>query len=311
MRTKETGWRRTIQTLPISKRIALRHILFLTDFSEPSVAALPFATMIARSYGAKVTALHVLVPSIYTYMTPEMAANLLDAEADNAKAEMSRVEAGLMGLPHETMIERNIGVWPVLSKRLEEGDIDLIVIGTHGRTGLSKAVFGSSAEEVFRRTNVPVLTIGPAVRTGSHNGGRFHCVLFATDFNEVSSMAASYAASLAQENQSRLVLLHVLPSPRPDKGNKSVELSVAEALHRVENLLPPDAELWCRPEPMVEHGEPGAQILAVADRCGADLIVLGVRGMDLLTGVATRVERATAYEVVAHAHCPVLTVRGS
>jgi len=299
-----------MNTLSVCRRIALKHILFLTDFSEPSVAALPFAAMIARSYGAKVTALHVLVPSVYTYMTPEMAASLLDAEADTAKAEMSRVEASLMGLPRETTIERNVAVWPVLSKRLQEGDIDLIVIGTHGRTGLSKAVFGSSAEEIFRRTNIPVLTIGPAVRSGGHNGGRFHCVLFATDFNDVSSKAASYAASLAQENQSRLALLHVLPSPKAGKGTRSAELSVAEALHRVENLLPQDAELWCRPEPMVEHGNPGEQILAAADRCGADLIVLGVRGMDLLTRIATRVERATAYEVVAHAHCPVLTVRG-
>jgi nucleotide-binding universal stress UspA family protein len=300
-----------MQTLTVSKRTTLKNILFLTDFSEPSVTALPFAAMIARAYGAKVTALHVLVPSVYTYMTPEVGASLLDVEADVAKTEMSCVEASLMGLPRETMIERNIGVWPVLSKRLEEGDIDLIVMGTHGRTGLNKAVFGSSAEEVFRRSNVPVLTIGPAVRMGGHNGGRFHCVLFATDFNAVSNTAASYAASLAQENHSRLVLLHVLPAPKPGKANKAVELSVAEALHRVENLLPPDAELWCRPEPMVEHGKPGAQILAVADRCGADLIVLGVRGMDTLSGIATRVERATAYEVAAHAHCPVLTVRSS
>jgi nucleotide-binding universal stress UspA family protein len=299
-----------MHTTAISKRITLKNILFLTDFSEPSVIALPFAAMIARAYGARVTALHVLVPSVYTYMTPEMAASLLDAEADVAKTEMSRVEASLMGLPSEALIERSNGVWPVLSKRLEEGDIDLIVMGTHGRTGLNKAVFGSSAEEVFRRTSVPVLTVGPAVRTGGHNGGRFKCVLFATDFNEVSNMAAAFATSLAQENQSRLVLLHVLPAPKPGKSNKS-EFSVAEALHRVENLLPPDAELWCRPEPMVEHGAPGAQILAVADRCGADLIVLGVRGMDTLTGIATRMERATAYEVVAHAHCPVLTVRGS
>jgi nucleotide-binding universal stress UspA family protein len=295
-----------MQTLAVSKRIALKNILFLTDFPEPSVTALPFAAMIARAYGAKVTAVHALVPSVCTYMTPEMAASLLVA-----KTEMGRVEAALMGLPRETMIERNIGVWPVLSKRLEEGDIDLIVMGTHGRTGLNKAVFGSSAEEVFRRANVPVLTIGPAVRTGGHNGGRFHCVLFATDFNVVSNTAAEYAASLAQENHSRLILLHVLPTPKAGKGKKSEEISVAEALHRVENLLPPDAELWCRPEPMVEHGEPGAQILAVADRCGADLIVLGVRGMDMLTGISTRVERATAYEVAAHAHCPVLTVRGS
>jgi nucleotide-binding universal stress UspA family protein len=298
-----------METVPVSKRIALRNILFLTDFSGPSAMALPYAAMIARAYGAKVTALHIVAPSVYTYMTSEMSATLLDAQEDAAKSEMGRVEAEFAGLPRETMIERNVGVWPALSKILEKGEIDLIVLGTHGRTGMKKVVLGSTAEEVFRRTGVPVLTIGPAVRTDGHNG-RFQCVLFATDFNSVSGSAASYAVSLAQENQSRLVLLHVLPAPKAGKGNKSVELSVAEALHRVEDLLPRDAELWCRPEPVVEHGQASGQILATAERCGADLIVLGVRGMDTLTGLVTRVERATAYEVIAHAHCPVLTVRG-
>jgi len=299
-----------METVSVSKRITLKNILFLTDFSEPSAVALPYAAMIARAYGAKVTALHVVVPSAYTYMTPEMSATLLDAQDDAARTEMGRVEADFAGLPREAIIERDIGVWPVLTRSLQEREVDLIVLGTHGRTGLKKAVFGSTAEEVFRRTSVPVLTIGPEVRMGGHNGGRFQCVLFATDFNSVSSAAASYAVSLAQENQSRLVLLHVLPAPKAGKDNKSVELSVAEALHRVEDLLPRDAELWCRPEPVVEHGQASAQILATAERCGADLIVLGVRGMDTLSGLVTRVERATAYEAIAHAPCPVLTVRG-
>jgi nucleotide-binding universal stress UspA family protein len=298
-----------METVPVSERIGLKNILFLTDFSEPSSIALPYAAMIARAYGAKVTALYVAVPSAYTYMTPEMSTTLLDAPDDAAKTEMARVEAELAGLPREVIIERNIGVWPVLTDLLPEREIDLIVLGTHGRTGVKKAVFGSTAEEIFRRTTVPVLTIGPSVRRSAHNGGRFQCVLFATDFNSVSNVAASYAISLAQENLSRLVLLHVLPAPKPGKS-KLVELSVAEALHRIVDLLPPDAELWCRPETIVEHGEPGDQILAAAERCGADLIVLGVRGLDTLTGLATRVARATAYEVVAHAPCPVLTVRG-
>jgi nucleotide-binding universal stress UspA family protein len=284
--------------------------LFLTDFSEPSAAAIPYAAMLARAYGAKVTALHVVVPSAYTYMTPEMSATLLDAQDDAAKTEMGRVEAELAALPNEVIIERDTGVWPALTKFLQQREVDLIVLGTHGRTGLKKVVFGSTAEEVFRRTTVPVLTIGPAVRRTVHNGGRFQCVLFATDFNSVSSVAASYAVSLAQENESRLVLLHVLPAPKLGKSNKSVELSVAEALHRVEDLLPPDANLWCRPELVVEHGKPGAQILATAERCGADLIVLGVRGMDTLAELAARVDRAVAYEVITRAPCPVLTVRG-
>ena len=296
--------------VPVIQRIGLKNVMFLTDFSEPSAAALPFAAMIARSYGAKVTALHVVVPPSCTYVTREMGTELLDALDDVAKSEMEKVEAEFAGIPREVVLEKNTGVWPVLSKMLKERDIDLIVLGTHGRTGLKKTVFGSTAEEIFRRTAVPVLTIGPGVRTGAHNGARFHCVLFATDFNAVSSAAAAYAMSLALENQSRLILLHVLPAPKPGKANKAGELSVAEALHRMEDLLPRDAELWCRPEPTVEHGEPGTEILATAERCGADLIVLGVRGMDTLTEVVTRVERATAYEVIAHARCPVLTVRG-
>jgi nucleotide-binding universal stress UspA family protein len=297
-----------METAPVSKRIVLKNILFLTDFSGPSTIALPYVAMIARAYGAKVTVLHVVAPCAYTYMAQEEAATLLDAEEDVAKDEMRRVEAGLAGLPRETMIERNVGVWPALSKIVEKGEIDSIVLGTHGRTGMKKVVLGSTAEEVFRRTSVPVVTIGPAVRAaGGHNGGRFQCVLFATDFNSVSGSAASYAVSLAQENQSRLVLLHVLPAP---KSRKSVELSVAEALHRVEDLLPRDAELWCRPEPVVEHGQASGQILAIAERCGADLIVLGVRGIDTFTKLVTRVERATAYDVIVHAPCPVLTVRG-
>jgi len=297
-------------TLPVSTRIALKNILFLTDFSEPSGTALQYATMMARAYGAKVTALHVMLPSISTYMAGEMSASVLNAEDDTALMEMGRVQAELAGLPNEVIIRRDTAVWPTLAKFLQEREVDLIVLGTHGRTGLKKVIFGSTAEEVFRRTTVPVLTVGPAVRKPVHSGAQFQCVLLATDFNSVSSVATSYTMSLAQENQSRLVLLHVLPAPKLGKGNRSVGLSVAEALHRLEDLLPRDAALWCRPEPLVEHGKPSAQILAAAERRGADLIVLGVRGMGSLAGLAARADRAIAYEVMAHASCPVFTLRG-
>ncbi len=299
-----------MKTVQANKRISLKNILFLTDFSEPSGAALPFASAIARSYGSVVHALHVLLPSAYTYMAPEVATTLLDDEEDRARAEMQRVEAELMGLPRETIIERGSAVWPVLSEVLKQHEIDLIVLGTHGRTGVQKLLLGSSAEEVFRRSRVPVLTIGPAVKNGAHNGGRFRCALFATDFNAVSKVAAAYAVSLAQENQAHLVLLSVLPKPRQGKASVSGDLSIAEVIHRLQELVPQEAELWCRPEAMVQHGNPAEQILAAANECGADLIVLGVRGMDALTGIATRMQRAIAYDVVSQAPCPVLTVRG-
>lgn len=292
-----------------NQRIALKNILFLTDFSEPSGTALPFAAMIARAYGAKVTALHVLLPSVYVCLAEEAGPLVREDQEDLAQAEMDRVAAGLVGLPRETIIERGANVWDVLSHTLQEREVDLIALGTHGRTGFKKVILGSVAEAVFRRTKVPVLTIGPEVQRGAHNGGRFHCVLFASELNAVSKAAAPYAVSLAQENQSRLVLLHVLPAPKAGRQTAG-RRSVAEASHELAELVPKDAELWCRPEPTIAYGEPGPAILATAARSGADLIVLGVRGLDTVTAVATRVQRATAYDVVAHAPCPVLTVRG-
>jgi nucleotide-binding universal stress UspA family protein len=145
---------------------------------------------------------------------------------------------------------------------------------------------------------------------GTHNGGRFRSILFATDFNAVSSTATPYALSLALENQARLTFLHVLPARKPSKENRPGDVSIAETLHRLEELIPPDAEVWCRPKVMVEHGAPATQIIAAANQLRADLIVLGVRGMAGLAGIAGRVQSDIAYNVVAHAPCPVLTIRG-
>ena len=292
-----------------SKRVSLKNILFLTDFSGPSAAALPFAFSIARTYGSTVHALNVLLPSPYTYMSPETAMILLDDQEAMAKAEMQKVDAQLMGVPREITIERGIGVWPVLSQVLEKNEIDLIVLERRaGRAAKGTAWF--IREEVFRRSPVPVLTIGPSVRDGAHSAGRFRCVLFATDFHAVSPAAAAYAVSLAQENQARLVLLHVLPKVVNRKAQKSDERSVAEALHHLHDLVPADAELWCRPEAVVRHGEPAEEILTIAKEDKADLIVLGARGADSLAAVSSHLARATAYKVVVNATCPVLTVRG-
>ena len=84
-------------------------------------------------------------------------------------------------------------------------------------------------------------------------------------------------------------------------------LSVAETMHRLQEMVPPEAELWCRPEAVVEYGQPGTQIVEAAERRAADLIVLGVRNVEHLFA-ATHLEIRTAHEVIAHAACPVLSV---
>jgi nucleotide-binding universal stress UspA family protein len=227
------------------------NVLFLTDFSEPSEAALPFAVAIAREYGAKVHALHVLTPTPYVYSTPDWTVATIGGQEESAQAEIARVGAQLAGLPHETMIERGFEGWPTLEQAVGRCEADIIVLGTHGRTGAQKFILGSVAEEIFRRSSVPVLTIGPGVHSGRHNGAEFHRVHFATDFTPESLIAAPYAISVAQENQARLLLLRVIRDlHHPILG----ESSIANVMFKLNELVPKDVELWCSPETVVACG---------------------------------------------------------
>ncbi len=291
-------------------RIALHNILYLTDFSEPSQAALPFAIVVAREFGATVHALHILVPQPYIYSAVEMTGAAIEAQEENAQLEMLKVEAQLAGVPHEVAVVRGAGVWPALEHASAACEANLIVLGTHGRTGVQKFLLGSVAEEIFRRSPVPVLTIGPWVRKSVHNAAHFRRVLFTTDFTADSLVALPYALSLAQENEARLILLHVIGEREQMAARQRIETTVAHVLHELHELVPKDAELWCRPEAVVEYGEPAARILEAAKERDADLIVIGVRNKGGHLGAATHLERAVAHKIVAHANCPVLTVRG-
>ncbi|MGB9243782.1 MAG: universal stress protein [Candidatus Acidiferrales bacterium] len=303
-----------MEKVECSTGISIKNILFLTDFSEPSEVALPFATSIARGYGARVYALHVFTPDPNVCGAPaKLAIAAIETGEQTAKA---RIDSQLAGLEHETIVDWSIDLWDAVQKTIQEKHIDLIVMGTHGRTGADKFFMGSVAEEIFRRSPVPVLTIGPDVRSSVHTGGRFHRVLFPTDFTGASLAAAPYAISLAQENNARLVLLHVMRTPelrnfnsRNENDQRRFELSVAEAIHQLYETVPKDADLHFPPESLVEYGDPADRILALAKDRSSDLIVLGVRDATGRIGAATHLARATAHKVVAHALCPVLTVR--
>jgi nucleotide-binding universal stress UspA family protein len=290
--------------------VELKNILYLTDFSEPSERALPFAIGMARKYGAKLYSLHVFMPAPYAGKTPGMVAAGMEAEEEIARGEMQRIESQLSGLPHQELVESGLDVWASVEQAIQDRAIDLIVMGTHGRTGAERLLLGSVTEEVFRRAHVPVLTIGPSVRNGAHSGGRFRRVLFTTDFTPASVAAARYAVSLAQENEARLLLLHVMLMPEEEKQEPRFQMSVADVIHRLYEVIPKDAQLAIPAQVAIEYGNPAERIIEAARERGADVIVLGVRSAAGHLAAATHVMRATAHEVVAHALCPVLTVRG-
>ena len=284
-------------------RISLKNILFATDFSTAADAAVPFAIQIARSYGAKVYGLHVNSYDDYTSAAPEAWAMMADATEKETKEDARLLDEQLKGVEHEVVIGQG-NVWEATAKLIKEKEIDLIVLGTRGRTGLGKALLGSVAEQILRQAPCPVLTVGPHVTARPYVNGqpeeaaKLREILCATDLAADFPPAVLYAISLAQENQAHLALLHVIESRK--------ELADSE-LRKLRQLVPPEAELWCEPGCMVEQGIPAERILHVARQLSADLIVLGAQPARWL---ATHVNAGTVHKVVSEAKCPVLTVHG-
>ena len=290
-------------------RVSLKNILYATDFSTASEAALPYALSIARRFESNLIAVHVnSAPSFAPALPPEDWPAIVQAEQAQAKVDAQHLEKKLAGIPHE-LVFRDGEIWEVFSELIESRDIDLLVIGTHGREGVEKLMLGSVAEEAFRKAECPVLTVGPHVATPPRQLVELHNILYATNFSQDSIVAAPYAISLAQEHQAQLALLHVLHLAQAS-DMKDPQNSAASLLHRLHALVPPEAELWCHPKCYVEYGPPAERILEFAKKQQSGLIVLGVRPVEKhLTATAHFIETMT-YQIVTQAPCPVFTVRG-
>lgn len=296
-----------MKALETITRISLKTILYTTDFSPTAEAAAPFAWELARRYGAKVVALHVRAPEVNGMVPPESWAAIHEAHAVQAKQQAGHLKALFRGVENEVEVTEG-GIWDVISRTIEEKKVDMVVTGTHGREGLGKMVMGSHAENILRHSPVPVLVVGPYVRTEPETTTRVKRILIATDFSEASIAALPYAISLAEENQAELEVLRVVP---PQKNRELVHPSqlMDATLRQMKQLVPLEAEAWCKPRFIAEIGEPAQKILQVAELNKADLIVLGVKRVHRALGV-THIPWTIAHKIIAEARCPVLAVRG-
>jgi nucleotide-binding universal stress UspA family protein len=286
-------------------RITLKNILFATDFSAASDAAAPIAIEIAQRYGAKVYGVHVNQFENYALAAPEAWSAMAQAAEKETREHNQHLEEQLNAVEHEVVIaEGNIS--EVISNLIQQKEIDLVVVGTRGRTGLGKALLGSVAEQILRQSPCPVLTVGPHVNPWSDEYVKMREIVYATDLATDTPVAAPYAISLAQENQAHLVLLHVIDGPKAEDLMGSPKL-VEVKERKLQQLVTEQAGLWCEPTYIVEQGPAAEKILDVAKRRHTDLIVLGARPAK---GLATHLNVGTVHKVVSQATCPVLTVRG-
>src|SRR6266849_600038 len=287
-------------------RIALKNILFATDFSRAADAAALFAIQIARRYGAKVYGVHVNPFENYTAAAvPEAWAIMAEAAEKESKEQARILNEQLKGIEHEGVIGEG-NVWEVISNLIEQKEIDLLVVGTRARKGLEKTLLGSVAEQILRQAPCPVLTVGPHVTVQPEKAVEMREILYATDLTADFPAAAPYAISLAQENQAHLSLLYVIENP--NTGELVRPAQVAEAkVRKLRQLVSEQAELWCEPKYFVEQGIPAEKILELAEMRHASLIVMGARPVK---GLATHLNAGTVHKVVSQAKCPVLTIRG-
>jgi nucleotide-binding universal stress UspA family protein len=289
-------------------RISVKNILFATDFSPAADAALPYVRALAAQYSATVHALHVRSVTPYPMIGPEAYPAVLEAAEEQAKLDVERLDKTFCGLPHKVYVEQG-DFWPLMSELIEQVGIDLIVLGTRGRTGVGRAFLGSTAEEILRLAPCPVLTVGPHVSPDTERRLKMKEILFATDFSPESLGALPYAISLAQEHEARLTLLHVVAEPKIGELVQS-QTYVESTLRVLRSLLPPGAEIWCEPNCKVERGGAGQKIIETAIARGSDLIVLGVRRAGEHVSVSTHLAGSVAHTVLTQAQCPVLTLRG-
>jgi nucleotide-binding universal stress UspA family protein len=294
-----------MSTVHASPRLALNNVLVPTDFSEASERALVYARAFGEEYGAKIFVGHAVNPTPPIFIPLEPIPVGLDAAWQDAQQQLERFTANdlVRSTRHEAILGRG-ETWNVIDDIIRRHSIDLIILGTRGKHGLKKLVLGSGAEEIFRHADCPVLTVGPNVPVAAGDVAAFRRIVFATDFSPGSVQALPFALALAEENEATLTFLHVMPMVIPQQQD-NVAVIIRK---RLESLIPPNAADWCHPSAVVNFEFPSEGILHVAEEQCAELIVMGVHKRAPRT--SSHLPWAIAYEVISHAHCPVLTVRG-
>jgi len=295
--------------------ITLRRLLCPVDFSDFSKQALDLAMVIARWYEAEIVVVHVvpIVPTVLPFPSatiPDVGA--LDPQVAGRELQ-SFVEAAGPAPPRPQTIVRMGAPAPVILDLAREVNADLLVLGTHGRTGFERLMLGSVTEKVMLKATCPVLTVPRAVDGGAQ-APVFRRIVCGMDFSEAALRGLKFALSLCAEAGGHLTLLHAvewmpeasLPGlPEFDLKQFGASL-VSEAQSRLEQLVPAETRDWCEINSSVRIGKPYVEILRTAAEESTDLIVLGVQGRGPLDRMLFG---STTQHVVRKAPCPVLTVR--
>lgn len=277
-------------------------ILCPTDFSELATAALGYGRDVAACFGARLLVIYAdpfLPPPYFTVEQLDDVTRALERSRDAARAHLTRYVQDHVGetVRWEARVVEDHAV-PAIVTTAEREPVDLIVMGTHGRSGIGRFMLGSVTERVLRETNRPVLTV--RWRPGTEQRAILppRRVLCPVNFTEVARAALHHAAAVAQCFGAELFVLHILESSGPGDAEEEVHRTLCQ-------WIPPEVRARCQLQELVRRGDAAEQIIAAAESLGSDLIVLGAQHRRFFD---TTVIGTTTVRVTRHAPIPVLTV---
>ena len=305
-------------------KTTIERVLCPVDFSECSRQAFDRATAVARACGAALTALNVIpvqtAAGILPYAGPESLAPFPLPEVQPERVKEALQSFLTRGAIPPIAVTYDVTEAPDVHREIlahaARRRADVIVVGTHGRSGVHRLILGSIAEKVLRRAPVPVLTVPPAAADAVATGAEpFRRVLCALDFSACSLLGLQFATAFAAEHHARLAVLHVAEvapvgydpfiGPPTDLARlkSAAEIVMRDRLHEA---IPSVDRSALYIEEIVVAGTPHREIVRIAREWCADLIVLGIHGR---SGLGRAAFGSTVEPVVRHAACPVLTMR--
>ncbi len=289
----------------------VKTILFPTDFSESAEAAKTHAISLARRFGASITALHVR-----TIFRDDPRALARHLRSNGGKLREAKPESG--GLPLDfgdqpevrMVVVRDISPADAILNYLDRQGGDLVVMGTHGRTGLKHFMLGSVSEEVVREAPCPVVTVGPNAGDSEH----YRNILVGFDYSEHAKAAAREAAWLAVRLKARLQVLFVVHQEMHPGYQEYHAATASRAIPVIQTELRKTLEETIRAEGLNDFEAIAAlgsdrtakEISEFARASDVGLIVLGTHGF---SGLNRLLLGSTSEQVMRLANCPVLTVR--
>lgn len=277
---------------------APKRILCPIDLSSSSRAVLGWARLFAQAFGATVEVLYAEWAEMPRYFTEEQISRLRSDEMKGLRVierELHSVAEEVLGptVPFATSVVTGHAI-EVILKRLQTAAPDLVVMGSHGRSGVARLLLGSVAENVSREARCPVLIVrGPVVPAAQTH---LNSVLCPVNLTGAARSCAQTAADVAGAMGAQLQVLHAAEEPASEGAVPAAGFC---------DWIPEDVRKSCHLSEIVVKGNAAEQIILFARREKTDLIVLGAAHRTFLE---TSTLGSTTVRVMRHSSCPVLLV---